>query len=176
MDRGLWPQTSTFPPTGVVLIPHPSAGILQSSCAMALLEKAFPSTCLHSLEISPLPIKMWVCRLGLELFQREQNKTKRGLYIAAPAGSRRKQLLSQEQRRRRMKNIWPAESTTTAAEPSLVHSTVRSSSETQDSASTFPEILWRGSDSCRWDRGISQKEPVVLETAIFKRWAKYLET
>lgn len=25
----------------------------------------------------------------------------------------------------------------------------------------FPEILWRGSDSCRWDRGISQKESVV---------------
>lgn len=58
---------------------------------------------------------------------------------------------------------------------SPAHPTVRSSCETQGSALTFPEILWRGSHSCRWDRGISQKNSVVLETAIFKRCAKYLE-
>lgn len=109
----------------------------------------------------------------------EETKQTKLLYIVAlslsPAGTRGKYLWSQEQRRKRMKNIWPAESTTTAAEPSPVHSTVRSSCETQDSASAFPEILWRGSDPCRWDRGISQRKSVVLEAAIFKRWAKYLE-
>lgn len=65
MDGGLWPQNSTFSSAGVVLTSALQLGSCPSSFAMALLEKAFPPTYLYSLKISPLPVKTWVCHLGL---------------------------------------------------------------------------------------------------------------
>lgn len=117
-------------------IPHFHHGLqlgsCQNSCAMALLEKAFPS-CFYSLKIFPLPIKNEFVSLAshlqsslLELSQRKQNRTKRGQSTAAPslspAGTRRNQLSSQEEQRRRMKNIWTAETTTAATQPCSLHS------------------------------------------------------
>lgn len=175
MDSGLWPQNSTFAPAGVALTPRPATGILSEQLCNGIAGKK-PFHPPYIPWKSPLSLlKRGFVSLASDLQSSrtrtvpEETKQSGVCTLLLPASH------SQEQRRRRMKNIWTAESTTAAAEPSPGHSTVRSSCEAQDSALPFPEILWRGSDSCRWDRGISQKKSVILETTIFMRWAKYLE-
>lgn len=166
MDSGLWPQSSAFSPADVALVPCPATGILSEQLCNGITEKkAFPSTHLQSLSVSPLPIKTWVfVSLApdlqtnikwLDLFQKKQNETKQNegsIQIAGPnlppggTQNERQQILSQEQRRK-VKNIWTTESITNAAECSPVHSTVGEEwlhCEKQDSALTFPEIPWRG--------------------------------
>lgn len=161
MDSGLWPPNLPFSPAGVVLTPWPAAGILSEQLCNGIAGKSLSIHLLLFLKISPLPFKpvglsAWPQTFNhhwLELFQRKQNQTKRGLSTAAPslspAGTRRKQLSRAEEEdeehlNSRINHHWAA--------PSPVHSTLRSSCDTQDSALTFPEILWRGSDSCRSQR------------------------
>lgn len=113
----------------------------------------------------------------LELFQRKQSKTKWGLYIAAPSLSPAGDTSSWARSRgggwrtSEQQNQQPLQQS-----PALFTPQWGAAVRHKTQLLTFPEILWRGSDSCRWDREIqdSQEKSGILETAIFKRWAKYL--
>lgn len=157
MDSGLWPPSSTSSPAEAELIPCNWDSVRAAMQRHCWKKRAFLSSHLQSLSISPLPIKtsgfvslapdLQTNIKWLDLFQRTQTKM-RGLYtLLASALHLEAPRMRHQEPRRRVKSIWATESITNAAEPSPVPSTIGEEQlrrETQDSALTFPEIPWRG--------------------------------